>query len=135
VLTRETLHKLARFLTVGGCAAAVDFSMLWLFSGRLAPMAAFSCAYATGVSTHFLLNKYWTFRCSRTDLLRQMGEYLVVAALCFCGQTVGFRIGLALFHHNIYLAKLIAIPPGTLVGFFLLKRRVFKGKSGNAGTS
>jgi hypothetical protein len=39
---------------------------------------------------------------------------------------VGFRAGLILFSQNIYLAKALAIPPGTIMGYCLLKMRVFK---------
>ena len=126
VLKQETIHRLLRFFTVGGCSAVADYAVLWLLRSHSSPMTAFSIAYGTGVAVHFLLNKYWTFRCSRTDLLRQMAEYLAVAVVIYLVQGVGFRAGLALFHGNIFIAKLLAIPPGTLVGFFVLRARVFR---------
>jgi putative flippase GtrA len=120
------IPRLVRFLVVGGCSAVVDFSTLWMLNGRLAPTVAFSCAYVVGIVTHFLLNKYWTFHCVRTDLLKQVMEYLVVLLITYLVQLVCFRAGLAVFHQNIYLAKVVAIPPSTLVGFCLLKIRVFR---------
>jgi putative flippase GtrA len=119
------IPRLVRFLVVGVCTAAVDFSALWLLSRWLAPTVAFSCAYAAGVVTHFLLNKYWTFHCARTDLFKQAAEYLAVLGITYLVQLVGFRVGLAIFH-NIYLARVIAVPPSTLAGFYLLKIRVFR---------
>jgi hypothetical protein len=55
-----------------------------------------------------------------------VAEYLVVVGIIYLVQLVGFRGGLLLFKHNIYFAKAIAVPPGTLVGYNLLKLRVFR---------
>lgn len=66
----------------------------------------------------------------RADHWKQLGEYLVVIGLVYWVQLAGFRTGMVLFRrsvaHDIYLAKAIAVPPGTIVGYFLLKMRVFK---------
>ena len=115
-----------RFLTVGGCAAVVDFGLLGILRGWILPTAAFSGAYVAGAVTHFLLNKHWTFRCGRADLARQLAEYLVVIGIIYLVQLAGFRAGLLLFKQNVLLAKAAAVPPGTVVGYFLLKMHVFK---------
>jgi putative flippase GtrA len=108
-------------------AAAVDFAALSLLHLVLAPTAAFSIAYAAGVITHFLLNKYWTFRCARTDLLRQIAEYLLVVAMNYALQLVVFREVLSTWPGaGVYLAKAAALPAGTVLGFFLFKKHVFK---------
>ena len=119
--------RLGRFLVVGGTAAAVDFAALSLLHFVLAPTAAFSIAFATGVVTHFLLNKYWTFRCVRTDLLRQVSEYLLVVAMNYFLQLIVFRGVLSSWPSaGVYVAKAVALPPGTVLGFFLFKKHVFK---------
>jgi putative flippase GtrA len=124
---RESILRLGRFLAVGGIAAAVDFAALSLLHVMLAPTAAFSAAFAAGVVTHFLLNKYWTFRCARTDFLRQIAEYLLVVALNYVMQLIVFRGVLAAWPGaGVYLAKAAALPPGTVLGFFLFKKHVFK---------
>ncbi len=115
-----------RFLLVGGGAAAVDYSVLWMLSQRLTQTEAFSIAYLTGVLTHFTLNKYWTFRCNRSDLARQILEYSGVVMITYLIQLTGFEFWIKAFHINLYLAKFLAIPPSTLAGFFLLKLHVFK---------
>ena len=130
-ITRQVLRQLAkvrflRFLTVGGCAAVVDFGALGVLRGWIPPTAAFSSAYVAGAVTHFLLNKHWTFRCARADLAKQVLEYLGVISITYLVQLAGFKVGLVLFKQNIYLAKVIAVPPGTIVGYFLLKMHVFK---------
>ncbi len=55
-----------------------------------------------------------------------MTEYLVVIGIIYLVQLAGFRGGLVLFNHNIYLAKALAVPPGTIAGYFLLRMHVFK---------
>ena len=126
VFRRMTTFRFVRFLTVGGCSAVVDFGVLWIMRRWVSATTAFSGAYLAGVATHFLLNKHWTFRCVRTDLVKQIAEYLAVMAATYLVQLVGFRAGLILFNQNIYLAKVLAIPPGTIMGYCLLKMRVFK---------
>ena len=119
--------RLGRFLVVGGTAAGVDFAVLSLLHFELVPTAAFSIAYASGVITHFLLNKYWTFRCVRTDLLRQVGEYLLVVLVNYILQLIVFRSVLSVWPAiSIYIAKAAAIPAGTVPGFFLFKKHVFR---------
>lgn len=124
---RESYLRLGRFLMVGGMAAAVDITALGLLRFVLTPTAAFSAAFAAGVVTHFLLNKYWTFRCSRTDLMRQVAEYLVVVAMNYVIQLLVFRaVLLAWPGAGVLVAKAAAMPPGTVLGFFLFKKHVFK---------
>lgn len=121
-----TKIRFVRFLTVGGCTAVVDFGVLGLLREWIPPTAAFSGAYVAGAAIHFLLNKHWTFRCGRADLAKQLAEYLVVIGITYLVQLAGFRGGLALFSHNVYLAKAMAMPLGTIVGYFLLKMHVFE---------
>jgi putative flippase GtrA len=126
VFRRLTKFRFVRFLAVGGCTALVDFSLLGLLRDRSPPTAAFSAAYVAAAATHFLLNKHWTFGCVRADLAKQLAEYLIVLGIIYLVQLVGFRGGLILFNQNVYLAKALAVPPGTVAGYYLLKMRVFK---------
>jgi len=126
VLRKITTIRWIRFLAVGVCTSAVDFTVLGTLNIWVSPTAAFSAAYAAAMVTHFLLNKHWTFRCGREDLAKQIAEYLVVVGITYLVQLAGFRGGLILCHQNVYLAKVLAVPPATVVGYCLLKARVFK---------
>jgi putative flippase GtrA len=135
VFNQEAFARLGRFLFTGGLAALVDCTVLWTLSRRLGVTAAFSCAYVSGVTVHFCLNKWWTFRCVRRDLLRQVGSYLLVTLVTYSVQLVVFRgalaalradwLGLGAGPWQLYLAKATAIPPSTLIGYYLFKQRVF----------
>jgi putative flippase GtrA len=110
---------------VGATVAAIDFSLLWVLSRWLPPLMAVSIAYLTAVSCHFLLNKMWVFRCSRTDYAKQVAQYALGVAACWLTTLGIVRISLSTITENILLAKLIAVPPATLVGFLMLRFFVF----------
>lgn len=110
---------------MGATVAFIDFSLVWILSRSLSPMIAVSISFVTAGSCHFLLNKLWVFRCGRTDYAKQVGQY--VLAVTGSGlTTVGVvRLSLLTITSNVLLAKLIALPPATLVGFVLLRFVVF----------
>jgi putative flippase GtrA len=124
---RESIQRFARFLAVGTCSAAVDFTTLHFLHTALAATEAFSLAWIAGVVTHFLLNKYWTFRCGRRDVFKQLGQYLGVVALNYVVQLIVFKTILGFWPAaGIYAAKAAAIPMATIPGFFLFKKHVFE---------
>jgi putative flippase GtrA len=110
---------------VGATVAAIDFSLLWVLSRWLPPLIAVSIAYLTAVSCHFLLNKMWVFRCSRPDYAKQVAQYALGVAACWLTTLGIVRLSLSTITENILLAKLIAVPPATLVGFLMLRFFVF----------
>jgi putative flippase GtrA len=93
----------------------------------LAATTAFSLAWMAGVIAHFLLNKYWTFRCGRRDVFKQLGQYLAVVAVNYVVQLIVFKTVLGFWPAaGIYVAKAAAIPAATIPGFFLFKKHVFE---------
>jgi putative flippase GtrA len=111
---------------VGGTVAVVDFTAVWLLGHLLQPLAAVSIAYFVGVTCHFLLNKFWVFRCRRSDYVRQLMKYLTVVLSSWLTTLLTVQLCLSTVTHNILLAKLFAVPPATLVGFVLMQFFVFR---------
>jgi putative flippase GtrA len=126
VLTRQRAFKFIRFCTVGATVAIVDFSMVFVLSRFLPPLVAVTLAYFIGVACHFLLNKFWVFRCQRSDYLRQLLQYAVVVASSWIITLAVVQICLSTFTSNVLIAKLFAIPCATLSGFLLMQMFVFK---------
>jgi putative flippase GtrA len=118
-----------RFLTVGGTVAVIDFSLVWLLHFFLRPLVAVSIAYLTGVTCHFLLNKFWVFRCRRSDYGKQLVQYGFNVFCCWLVTIAIVRLCLNTFTNNILVAKLCAIPPATLLGFLGLQLMVFRHKA------
>jgi putative flippase GtrA len=111
---------------VGGTVALIDFSMVFLFSRFLPPLIAVTIAYFIGVSCHFLLNKFWVFRCQRSDYVRQLLLYSAVVGSSWLITLGVVHFCLSTFTSNILIAKLCAIPCATLSGFLLMQMLVFR---------
>ena len=143
-------REMAKFLTVGIVSAVVDFSVLYGVSHFAGPTASFLVAYPTGVATHFVLNKYWTFNCTRTDLGRQALQYAGTVLAAFLVQWAVYTaaghllagngllaqaaagLGLKPDRAEVLVAKACAIPPSTVVCYVLLKLGVFTGQDAEA---
>jgi putative flippase GtrA len=126
VITSERIFKFVRFCTVGSTVALIDFSMLFIFSRFLPPLVAVTIAYFIGVTCHFLLNKFWVFRCRRSDYLRQVLQYSTVVGSSWLITLGVVHLCLSTFTSNVLIAKLCAIPCATLSGFLLMQMIVFK---------
>jgi putative flippase GtrA len=126
---REAGLKLARFLATGGGCAVLDCSLVWVLGFFLPPLVAVSAGYLAGVSCHFVLNKFWVFRCRRSDYGRQLTQYGLNAGCCWVMTVAAVHFCLKTFTTNLLLAKLFALPPATAVGFCVLRGVVFRERS------
>ena len=123
---REKASRVLRFLMVGGSVTVLDLSLVWLLQFCLPPLGAISLAYISAVTCHFLLNKFWVFRCERDDYSRQLGQYAVNVALCWLVTVAIVRLCLSTFTNNLLLAKVCALPPATILGFVMMQLLVFR---------
>ena len=129
ILTRrETQVRFFRFLAVGGTAYLVQMASMKLLLGWLGTNPAFTLSFMCSTSTHYLLNRFWALPSMRADTLRQLGEYLVTAALSFMINFAIFRLCLDVFRLDKLWSTAVAVPPSTLVVFLLLNYRVFRRK-------
>lgn len=126
LLNRERVFRFVRFATVGASVAVIDFSCVAVFSRFLAPLVAVSIAYFIGVSCHFLLNKFWVFRCRRKDYGKQLAQYAGVILNNWVITIVVVQICLSTFTTNVLIAKLCAIPCATMCNFLLMQMIVFR---------
>jgi putative flippase GtrA len=74
-VNRQGVFRFVRFATVGATVALIDLSSVVVLSRALPPLVAVSIAYFIGVTCHFLLNKFWVFRCARRDYVKQLLQY------------------------------------------------------------
>ena len=123
-------NKLFRFCAVGGIVALADFSLIWLFIHIAPRLTAVAMAYILAVTLHFSLNRWWVFAATENPAGGQLARYaLVVGACWFC--TIGITaLVLASCTPNVFIAKAVAIPPVTLLGFVLMRGFVFRPVSG-----
>jgi putative flippase GtrA len=126
VINSEKFFRFIRFCTVGGTSAAADFSAVLILSRFLPPLIAVTMAFFVGVTCHFVLNKFWVFRCRRNDYLRQLLQYSLVAGSSWLITLSVVHVALSTFTANVLIAKLWAIPCATVSGFLLMHLFVFK---------
>jgi len=126
LLNRERVLRFMRFATVGASVAVVDCSGVAVFSRFLPPLVAVTIAYFIAVCCHFLLNKFWVFRCRRSDYLKQLFHYGVVILNSWIITVLVVTLCLRTFTGNVVVAKLCAIPCATMCNFLLMQLVVFR---------
>ncbi|MEY2407790.1 MAG: GtrA-like protein [Verrucomicrobiota bacterium] len=125
---RDTLGKAFRFCLTGGFVCCVDMAMLWVWSRFTPPRVAVSIAYLIAVGVHFCLNKWWVFQ-NRSGAARvQVVSYAITVGACWLCMFVLFLLSLRFLTSNIFVAKLIALPPTTMLSFVLMRFFVFRQK-------
>jgi putative flippase GtrA len=136
--------KLFRFCAVGGTAALLDVSTVWVMHHLSSAFVALSCGFLVGITWHFLLNKFWVFRCSRSDYARQLLQYGANVLICYlitigvatvCLNTFAPKLsalGAEVFGFTlpaVVFAKLCAIPFATGISFANMHFIVFRARS------
>jgi len=130
MFNQERILQFIRFCTVGGTVAVIDLAVVWITSHLLPALVAVSLGYITGVTCHFLLNKFWVFRCDSQQYRRQVALYLLQVALCWLMTMLIVSLILSMTAANVVVARVISIPPTSLFTFFFLRFVVF-GKARN----
>ena len=133
MLNQDRVTRFARFCTVGGFITCLDLLLVALLSQWLPPFAAVSLSYLIVISCHFSLNKFWVFRCSREDYLRQIIQYLLSAFLTWLTTICVVKLTLGWITSSVVVAKILALPPATLVGFLVMRLFVFHAPSNIQG--
>jgi putative flippase GtrA len=116
----------AKFCVVGALVAGVDFGALWLFHLFLSELLAVSLAYFVAVATHYGLNKWWVFRATAKVRAGEVVRYVLMVIVCWLCTVGVVWLALRFVSSNIFVAKLLAIPPATLLSFVLMRRFVFR---------
>jgi putative flippase GtrA len=124
--SRQTQVRFFRSLTVGATAFVVQACVLWVLKRFLAPLVAFSWAYACSVVTHYSLNRFWALRSARRDSGRQLLEYAGTVVIGWLIQSTVFRFCLHSVGMGIMWANFFAVPPSTVAVILILNYRVFR---------
>ncbi|MBV9276035.1 MAG: GtrA family protein [Verrucomicrobia bacterium] len=129
---QERISQLLRFFVVGGSVAIIDLATVWLTSHLLPALLAVSLGYVTGVSCHFLLNKFWVFKCGSRQYRRQVTLYLLHVALYWLMTMLLVSLVLSVSAANVVVARMISIPPMTLFTFCFLRFLIFNKAGGQS---
>jgi putative flippase GtrA len=129
-LTWHHLDRPLRFCVAGGVVFACDFALIWIFHKVMPSLLAVSLAYFLAVALHFCLNKWWVFAARDPLSPAQIGRYVATVLATWLGTVVVFKGALATVTGNIFVAKALAIPPATVLGFLLMRWFVFRPPTG-----
>ena len=122
---RESAHKILRFCLTGGFVSGIDLAMLWLWSRFTPAPVAATAAYLIAVTVHFCLNKWWVFQNRGETNDAQIVRYVLTVGACYLCMITSFSMALRFVTSNIFISKLIALPPTTALGFLMMKWFVF----------
>jgi len=87
-------------------------------------------AYLAAVSLHFCLNRWWVFAAADAPATRQLGRYGLTVLACWACTVGVTATALATLTANVFVAKTLALPPATLLGFALMRGYVFQRSTG-----
>ena len=125
MFNQERSLRFIRFCTVGGTVAVIDLAVVWITSHLLPPLAAVSFGYIIGVTCHFLLNKFWVFRCNSQRYHFQLALYSFYIALYWLMTMLIVSLILSTTSASVVVARAISIPPMMLFTFCFLRFVVF----------
>jgi len=109
--------------------ALVDFGLIRAFVLVLTPLAAVGLAYLVAVALHFCLNRWWVFAATDVPAVGQLKRYVLVVGACWACTLAVVALVLATISPNVFFAKMVAIPPATLLAFVLMRGFVFRAAS------
>jgi putative flippase GtrA len=122
---KERILQFTRFCTVGGSTAVIDLTVVWITSHFLSALVAVSLGYISAVICHFLLNKFWVFKCNSRRYHHQLPLYLLYVALYWLMTMVTVSLVLSITSASVVVARAISIPPMMLFTFCFLRFVVF----------
>ena len=127
MVNQDLFRRVVRFGVVGGMVLVLFAFLNWLLGHWMGKQAAFLLAYPPALALHFSLNKWWTFGCERTDMARQVGEYLAMVVVTFVIQWAVFTALITWTPVPGWLAAAAANAAQMMVTFFAMQRKVFAG--------
>jgi putative flippase GtrA len=126
-ITPALIRRLVRFALVGLTVMVFFMGLNWLFGRWFSETVAFLLAYPPALLLHYLLNKWWTFGCERTDTARQVVEYLGMVAVTFVVQYFFFWLAHQRFGWPGWFSAGFANAAQMALSFVIMQRRVFAG--------
>ncbi len=115
------IEQFLKFCVVGGSGVLVDFGVTYLAKERLRinKYMANAMGFLVAASTNYMLNRWWTFHSTSSDITMQYLKFMGVSL-------VGLAINSAVIYllhgrakQNFYLSKIAAIGVATIWNFFI----------------
>lgn len=124
----EVAYRIGRFLISGGTATALNFGVLYVFTEffHVWYLASSIAGVSAGFVASFLLQKFWTFRSTRTDIMHIQLLFYMVLFLLNLGLNACFMYLLVEYIHLWYMFAQFLISAGlACINYSLYRRWIF----------
>jgi len=103
--------RFAKFGLVGCSGIVVDFSITWLCKEKLHwnKYISSSIGFCCAVINNYILNRYFTFQNTDTDIASQFAKFLIISVIGLLLSNFYLFIIQKKTHINFYLSKAIVI--------------------------
>lgn len=122
-------HRVAKYITAGGTAAAVDLGLLYLLTdiARLHYLVSATLAFIVAFWVSFILQKFWTFGDDTRDRIHtQAVVYFVIAVANVGVNALLMYLFVSVFGIWYFLAQIIAGALIACYSFLIYRRFVFR---------
>ena len=123
----QSRRQMGRFAVVGIVTFALNYSLVWLFYGRLAWHygTAITLAYIVTVCAHFFLNRTFTYESAGSAVLSHMGKYGVMLGINYLITLSITVVTVELIALTPYHGVVLATFATAFSSFLLMKHFVF----------
>lgn len=108
-MPQHLVKEFTKYTLVGGLATMADWGTFYTFSFLLHwhYYMAFVMAYAAGITTHYGLNKKYTFKRKRFNLKKQLPMYALAMGLSFSLSFFLMRSLVDIFQLHLMMSKVL----------------------------
>ncbi len=118
-----------RFCIIGTVAFVIDAGCARIFINFIPKVIALGLSYLLSCCFHYTFSKRWTFEDRTNHSLGKIWAYAWVNLVTLLTNVTLASFFMNLFEQNVILAKALALPPTSLLGFLLLRLFVFRSQA------
>lgn len=108
-MQNHLIKEFVKYTLVGGLSTLVDWLTFYIVSLQLHfhYNLAFLLAFSLGTSTHYMLNKKYTFKRKAFDLKKQVPMYALAVGLSFSSSFFVMNTLVSLGHLHLMVSKVV----------------------------
>ncbi len=127
ILKRPGVQEFSRYVAVGGLATVADWGTFYVFSleWKIDFHIAFVVAFIAGTTTHYCLNKRYTFKNTYTNLKKHIPVYLLSVCFAFLMSFLLMKALVSGCHLHLMVAKMSTTASMLILNYVLHKYITF----------
>ncbi|TKJ41478.1 hypothetical protein CEE37_02645 [candidate division LCP-89 bacterium B3_LCP] len=127
--SRLTVKLFLNYIWIGGLATVVDTFALLVFRVKFGMYVWLSAAlaYACGMATNFVLNKYLNFTSKERHILKQARTFFIVASIGLCLKALLMEVFVQVVHMRLLIAQAFGVAIVMIWSFWGHHKMTFRG--------